>query len=258
MEHLQVPTLTFRLPSGMDITIREQNGEDEDILSRYGDIKDSISHQNFLSAIIIGSSKEGKTKFTPDDISKWPAVDKYYALVKSRIFSLGKELKFKYKCSNNRCGKETPLVEDLDIYDWDLSKGNPPEDDPYYESRIKLLPNGDKLEFEETLSNGKRIKFGILTGMGESKTLKKSEDDLNRNDDLRARNLSYFREEGNQWIEVANFRMFSSKIMSEIRNLVNKHNENYPLITKCKCRHCGNTEDVVILTLPSFFFPSEI
>lgn len=246
---------TITLPSGYQITLRESNGEDEDVLSRQGDAEDGVSFYNFLSRIITGTSLEGVTRFTPDAIKEWPLADKYHALIESRILSLGYELNFDYTCENPKCKHKTPMVEDLRKYTHDLSKGNPELSDPDHATKPKLLPYGMERTFTETLSNGKVIKFNLLTGLGELKTLLKNKEDISSGDALRTRNLE-MQGDNMEWIKMENFRSWPSRIMSEIRKVVESKEIEYSLYTDCKCKKCGKVTSQLILGVPGFFFPS--
>lgn len=253
-----INSTTKMLPSGFTVTLREQTGEDEDILSRLGDVESGTSFNNFLSNIIIGSSLEGKTRFTPEDIAQWPTEDKYQAILFSRIFSIGKELTFNHICENKSCNKhKTPLEVDLSIYDWDLSTGNPPEDTPFLNHKPRLHPDGTMSSFDHITSWGMAIRYGRLTGVSELKAHNKKRADISRNDELRSRNLAYKLPNGEYQL-ITNFRMFNAKQMKELRHVVLGRDSNQDWSTDCECSKCGKTEQIIILSIPDFFFPSGI
>lgn len=252
----RIKTKEVMLPSGFSITLREQTGEDEDTLSRLGDVEDGSSYHKFLSALIIGSSIPDKTRFSANEIAEWPTVDKYYAILESRIHSLGHEMIFDYECTNEKCNKlKTEQIQDLREFTWDLTKGNPPIDVPFLDNKPQLLPHGSKRDFEATTSFGVDIKYNLLTGMGELKTLTKKRKDISRNDELRGRNLAYKGPNG-EWIELNNFRLWVSREMKEIRGIVLGDDYNQNFYTTCRCKKCDVTQEIIILTVPDFFFPS--
>ena len=51
-------THTFKAPSGTEYTIREQNGQDEEVLTNTGEIRRNMNINNFLQGIIMSSSKK--------------------------------------------------------------------------------------------------------------------------------------------------------------------------------------------------------
>ena len=253
----QINKVTKMVPSGFTVDLKEQTGEDEDVLSRMGDIEEGISYTKFLSRIIVGSNLDNKKNFTTEEINEWPAVDKYFCLLESRIFSLGHKLDFVYKCQNDKCGKETNMDEDLRKYTHDLSEGNPSKTDPDYAYKPKLFKEPNTKTFYSTLSNGKEIKWDILTSSGELKNIKKNRDELNRSDEFRARNLAYKAESG-EWVTISNFKMFTSRIMSELREKIRTKEFEWDLTMQCKCPHCSKIGELMILNVPTFFFPSGV
>jgi hypothetical protein len=163
---MELATTTFTLPTGSSVTIRETDGEDEDVISRVGDALDGASINKFISRIVIKHSAYPDTRITPEMVKSWPLADKYYTLLKSRVHSLGEELIFMFKCPEKDCLKESKQAENLNIYDHDLSIGNPDESEPHYEKKVKLYPNKSQTSFTHTLSTGKVVFFDLLSGIG--------------------------------------------------------------------------------------------
>lgn len=244
------------LPHGLRITIKEHNGEDEDVLSRLGDVDEGISYSKFLSRIITGSNIPDKQNFTTDDINEWPEASKYVALVESRILSIGDMLDFKLKCQDAKCGHESPYSVDLKEYSHDLSQGNPSPDDPHYSSKPKLFLDYRE-KYSATMKDGKEITWTPLTSLSGMKLTKKERDDINHGDAFRIRNLTYKAENG-EVITITNFRMFTARQMAEIRGLIKEKEFDYDLTAYCKCDKCKKINTIAIFNLHDFFFPAGI
>lgn len=200
------------LPSGRKVTIREQNGEDDEVLSNASAAEEGMSINNFISVIVVKDSKTGG-KLTPDDVLAMRLRDKYYILIAARIFSLGDTLRFTYKWPD--MDKPTPYMENLNIFIWDFHKPFPDmESDEYKESYIKPYMV-DELHHIQTLSTGKIIRWDYADGYSEKFLLELSHTDRTKNSELYARRLSI--KHGEEFIEVKTFKSFSPKEMLEIR-----------------------------------------
>lgn len=88
--------LTFKLPSGYEVTIREQNGEDDDILSNPVDAKTFMNISKFIAGIVTDTDMTATRLLTPNDVQKMPSLDRYAIMINSRVFSLGEILDFRY------------------------------------------------------------------------------------------------------------------------------------------------------------------
>lgn len=245
-------TLTFVVPSGATYTIREQNGEDEDILSNQMDLKNNKALSKFLAAIICSKGVEGQeTKVNVSDILDMPLLDKYAIIFKSRIFSLGENLEFSYKWD-----EETTLEYEQNLleYLYDDYAVIPNEETlnakplaiPYY-------PLGDKLkDIEATLSSGKKIKFDIANGHSELFLLNLPESKRSRNSELLAHNLHL--EVDGKFEKVQNFRLFSARDMAEIRTKISAVDPNFDAITEITNPETGASLQFPLMTSPNFFF----
>lgn len=255
---MQLSETTFIIPTGEEITIRETNGEDEDVISRVGDASNGASINKYISRIIRGTNIPGKTSMSELDVKNWPLANKYFTLLKSRLQNAGNLLVFEFTCPHCSYKHPTPFEEDLSIYDWDLSKGNPPEDDPHSATRIRKYPMGGQTEFKYTLTSGREISFELLSGKSEEYSLNKRREDISKNDELRSRKLKFKSEQG-EWVEVENFRTFSTKEMSQIRGLVNKVDISFNMESTITCQNprCGIISTVPLIAIPAFFFPTE-
>ena len=94
---METLTHTFTAPSGIEYTIREQNGQDEEILTNVGEATRFMNINNFLQAILMGSSKKPNQKYTMEEILRIPLLDRQCILLQSRIFSIGEIMEFSYK-----------------------------------------------------------------------------------------------------------------------------------------------------------------
>lgn len=258
-EVFQIPGRTKKviLPSQFNITLREQNGDDDDIISRIGNSNDGTAVHKFLASIILDSSLQPGVKLNHIDISKWKSNDKYWALVESRIHSLGNIVKFKHTCSNDKCNCETPWEENLEDFRQPFNKTALKSDEEGYSPYlIKPYPNKLETGKEFTLSSNKKIKYQYKTGESESKLLAMKEDDISKNTELIIRNLEIFN--GGQWIGVSSFNIFTSKDMSEIRKEVEENDPKFEGISKLTCPKCGNVDHISLLVQADFLFPREI
>lgn len=232
-----------KLPSGKLVRIRETNGNDDDILSQVSENKTLMAPLNFLAGIIV--SEEIK----PEDLKKWKIRDKYYLILKSRIFSLGSEMRFNHTFAD---GLSVELVEDLARFDWDLTQGNPPAkgEKGYKPEVIQPYIGGDS-PGEFTLNSGKVVKYDFLTVEGEMANMGRTEDDMSINDRLRLRNFKLKVDGVFQPIEV--FGMFTARDMREIRTHLDKNDPEFSLLVEAKAN--GKLEYVSLFQIPDFFFP---
>lgn len=238
------------LPTGRVITIRETNGDDDELLSKVGDAQTGDNVYNFLASIITMDKSTGKKPLV-EDIMGWPINDKYYVLFKQRIINQGPQLKFPHECSKTSCNHIAEYEEDLDLLDKDLSAPNTGG-----ELGAKRYPNGNKLSIEFELTSGKKLKYKILTGILEKKQLDIAPDEVTKNTRLSIRELE-IKGEGGEWKLVTHFGQFSSKEMNEIRNHVNYNDPAFDPITTFSCPKCSQKYVLPILSLPSFYFPEE-
>lgn len=247
---------TFIAPSGSTYTIREQNGEDDDILSNPSTSSNLMNLSHFISSIVVSQNYfEGKSRLTPEDALNLPCNDRYAILINSRIHSIGEILEFTHDWGD-KLGKVT---YEVDLNEFVFNKDpesiteedlrNKPEAIPLYVSKqLKDIPFniGDK-----------EFLFDALTGQGEQYQIELPLDKRTTNQKLIARNLR-LKVNGN-FEKVTNFRMFSVKEMSYIRKVVAT---NDPLFSgNTKITHPSNPDIVDyinILGLPNFFWQEGI
>ena len=98
----QIRTKTFVSPSGKYYTIREQNGEDEEILSNEADAKNLMNITKFIAGIVTETDFTESGKLTIKDALDMPLLDRMAVIFQSRIFSLGDTVNFEYDwCEEN-------------------------------------------------------------------------------------------------------------------------------------------------------------
>lgn len=245
-------TTSFKIPSGLEVTIREQDGGDDDIISKVKDATDGSAINKFVSGITLnhsGTPNNGKP--SANDVLKWKLRDKYYLMYKSRIFSLGSEILYTHECSNKECRKKNKYEEDLSIYDNDFDK--PSEDGFQY----KVIPyvDGDKTQAEFSTQSGLQIRYKYLNGLAEKKLLGYNQDEISKNTELTIRDIEWFKDE--KWQPLQNFKGVPARDMKDIRIHVNKNDSPFEAISECICPYCKTVDKISLLSLPDFFFPQE-
>lgn len=245
---------SFYCPDGRQVTIRETNGNDDEILSQISNSTNGDNIVFFLTDITLQDTVAGK-KPTVEDILNWPSRTKWYVLFKQRIHTHGKMLEFDRTCPNEKCGETYPNVIDLEEdYDNDLTPGS----DKYVQTadptnRITLFEGKDHTEIQFRTSSGKEFKFKILTSLLERAALALPETALTQNYKLKIRELQVRQEDA--WIPVTNFHAYSSREMGEIRAYIKKFDPEFEPIAKCKCPKCGWPENVPLFNIGNFYFP---
>lgn len=215
-------TLRFLLPSGLPCTIRMQNGEDEELLSSVRLTKEGNHINAFLCNIITDLFDKGKPKL--QDIIDMRISDKYYALLQSRVFSLGGELKFEYQWEKD--GEQIPYFEDLNTYLFDYSKPFPTtEEEGYSPNLFKPFPaTGDFHDYHYIYfqMQGKEFRMRFPDGRLEHYLIQLG-DDINSNSILKGRELAQkFISDGEKetWVNVNSFKNFSPKDMAFLRKVM--------------------------------------
>lgn len=267
MENYIGKTLDIILPSGAKVTIREQNGNDDDILSNVEDANRGVSLAKFVADIITKDHRLNRPP-TYNEVLKWKMNDMYYVMFMSRIHSLSENLEFELTCINSACKKITRFEENLNIFTHDFTKpiipkkiddgkGNMIENPEYFKYRIHPYPSQDAKDKLFTLSTGKVLQFEYLTVEGEHTYANATSDKMSRNKKLIARNIKLKlddRDDG-QWMPIANFGIFSPKEMSEIWKVITEEDVEWIPIMECICPVCNAQQNVVVIWQPDFFFP---
>lgn len=242
------------LPSGAVAVIREQNGEDDALLSNVAMTRNFEALNAFIHSITIHLSTAEFPEKPPtlEDIMIRPLRDKYFTLIASRIFSLGHNLHFEYQW--DAALPKVEYDEDLSKYLWDYNVPFPQVGDrEYFAERIKPYPM--KSLFVNETVGGKNIRFNLINSYGERYLLKLPDTERHINQQLLARDISIMNE-ANQWEKITNFKNFKSTEMAQLRGLLSKWDEEFNGITTLDNPFVtGQSEDVSIIQIPDFFFP---
>jgi hypothetical protein len=245
-------------PSGRVVTIRETNGNDDETLSKLGDVNSGDNQFNFIADITLDdSSINGKP--TIEDIMNWPTNDRYYLLFKQRIINHGVEVKFNHECPNPDCKdpmtgdrSASDYIQDLSEFDSDLKNYKAPKKaDP--KQKIAPYPSKEAI-VEMSTSSHKKLRYKILTGVLEKRALDMPQSDHSQNTRLLLRELETFIE--GQWIRLTTFHAIPSKEMGEIRGNIERLDPIFDPAVKCTCPKCKLRFDVGLFTIPSFYFPA--
>jgi len=240
------------LPSGDKVVIREQNGEDDDVISNVSDFKNYMALNNFLAGVIVHHSRYGNI-ITPEMIKKMPLRDKYISLLLTRIFSFGDELNFSWEWPDSK--KPDEYFEDLNIYIWDYSKDFPkPGEEGYDKHRVEPYITNPYEYISLTTRSGKNLRMRFLTGETEEYILKLDESQKSRNQDFKARLLEIELPDG--WQMVQSFKTFSPKDMQDLRKAA-QVDTPIALTTDIKNPRTKEELEIDITSLEDFFFPSD-
>lgn len=249
-------TLTFIAPSGYSYTIREQNGNDDDILSNPAEAESLMNLIKFVMAIVVNTDYTPNGKLTLDQALDMPSLDRYCIILKSRIFSIGRELEF-----SHNWGEKLGTVnysQDLEEFVFDYSKEPTPEILAAKKEAIPYYPMGKVTKDIEVITpSNKRVKFDVLTPRGESYIMELPLDRRTKNAELIARNLRL--EVNGKMEKVTNFSIFSVADMRAIRKEVNMVDPIF--MGNTEITHPSNPDlirTISIMGIPDFFFPEEI
>lgn len=245
-------------PSGFEVVIREQNGEDDGILSNVSLNKDSIAINTFIQEIVVWADF-GNTpdkRLTENQVLNMRLRDKYYILLSSRIFSLGPNLKFEYEWDPTK--PAVPYEEDLSRFIWDFSKPLPNPDSKDYPHEAIQAYNEPitTTHTTRTLSTGKEVQFKYMDGHSEKYLIELPEYQLTVNSRLVARDL-HLKVEGD-WIPVENFSVFKSREMVELRNMMEEVDAQFNGTIDIENPANGEVMTQYLIRLNSFFYPREI
>lgn len=259
LEEVYGTVKTFITPSGFSVTIREQNGEDDDVLSKPKDTVDGTSVVKFVAGIVIDTDLTPNGKITLDVARALKPCDKYFIMIASRIFSIGQFIKFSYQWE----GDSEPIeyTEDLGLYIWDY--GNKElkfpviGDEDYFQFRIAPHLHGKSMTREVTLSSQKVIRYKFMNGGGEKYLMGLGEDGYSVNAEIFARSLEL--KIGEKFVIVQSFKVFSTTDMREMRNDISDNDPEVVLISELG--HPKDPKKLInypIIASNDFFFPREI
>ena len=250
-------TFDFVTPSGLALVIREQTGEDDDILSGAKDATDASSSNKFIAGIVVHAHHTDNGKFNLDDALNHKLCDKYAIMIASRIFSLGNICKLTYEWPD---GFEGEYEEDLALYIWDYYDENKPfpvpGDEAYFKYRIKPHPHGPERARVFKLKNGKIVRYQFMTGHGEKFLMGLPDDKQSINAELLARKIELKIKDN--WAQVQNFKTFTALEMGEIRHDVEENDPGVSLLSDFEHPTTKQVISFPIVGNPDFFFPREI
>lgn len=234
-------------PSGLEFTLREQTGADDEILNAAQD--ETVMINSYLANVI--EEGPGNKRFSAEDVKKLRLGDKYFLVVSSRILSLGNILYFQYQWDPNEASIE--YEEDLSRYVWDYSEPFPEVGDPlYFDQRFQPYPAE---EFIEGQVGDYKLRMDYLDGAGEAYMLKLPANSRTVNQELRARNLRFF---DTEWKIVKTFTSFTARDMVYIRNLAHEGDPAIEGLTTVTHPGTGESLALPLLGIKDFFYPVKI
>lgn len=248
---------TFTLPSGHVITIREQNADDDETLSQLDSDNKEQTLKNlnkFLPTIIRQNTFNNGSFMTPEEVLDIKLKDKYYILLKTRLHSIGSNLKFTAVCPDKKCKTKTKFVEDLNVYDTDLSKFK--EENERYEYQITPCKAGKDLQRTFTLSTGKRLRYTFMNVAAELRGTNLTI--LSDNTDIMLRNLEMFNPETQEFEMLGSLNVFSKREKIEIRADIEENDDQFMMMLEMTCPKCKREWVLPFLFLRDFFLPTEI
>lgn len=238
-------TKKFYLPDGTNwVTIREQNGHDDDILSNPTKVLTSFSQ--FVSAIVVDSSYGGK--LTEEFVNLMPSNNKWAIIFQSRMFSISDTVNFKYDWGEE--GGVVSYEQDLKELIFDDYSQTPTEEE--MTAKPFAIPYYPTVDTTFVTQSGKQIKFQLLDTNGELFVTKLDPEQSTRNKDLIARNISVMID--GQWEKIQNFSNFTKREMIEIRSYIEGADPTFtgtiPVPSKT-----GKVIYLSVLGMQDFFFP---
>jgi hypothetical protein len=243
--------IDINVPSGDTFSIREQNGNDDDLLSR-PDVDEATTINRYIAAIV-QAGPEGK-RLTLADVEKLLLRDKYTILFKSRIFSLSENLIFGYKWDPE--AESIEYMVDLKEYVWDYKTPLPGLLDEKYSIRRIVPYPVDGREVKFSLTSGQEVSFEFLDGVGEKYLLGIKQTDRSINKQLVARAFKV--NDGTKMVTVKNFQTFSSKDMMEIRNKMEEVDPPMEGTTSITNPDTQESIELPIIAIKDFYYPVKI
>ena len=256
-EELIGKTREFIVPSGASVTIMEQNGEHDDILSHPGDARTLMNISKFIAAIVINTSLTKSGRLTPMEAHNLPTLDRYCILINSRIHSLGQILEMSYDWPIEQGGPKEYEV-DLDEYLLSDYSKSVEELQPELLEKPNAIPLYIMPERELTfeLSSGKKVSWKLLTGEAESRLVNLPENEKTKNSELLVRDLKL--EVDGVMMKVQRFHLFSPRDMAEIRAQVRKYDPPFFGRTDLENPVTQQVVPINIMGVTDFFYLGEM
>lgn len=251
-------TSTFLIPSGYQITIRELNGDDEDILSNQSTVSDLSNLRIFISGITVETNLPMAIggKLSVEAAGKLLLRDKYFILLMARKHSYGDIVKIPYDWGKS-LGGEMIYEENLNRYIWDYSKPYPEEGEEHYDNqRIRPYP-ADAYDLQHlTLKSGKTLRYHFLDGASETELLQLPIGEQTRNTEIKARGLEL--DMDGKWVKVENFRFFTRQDLAELHKFFNINDTSFAGATELEHPKTKQIVYSSIMQSNDFFYPGEI
>lgn len=255
MEGLKLRTLQFTVPSGNTYEIREQNGEDDDIISNPVTSRDLSNLDEFISAIVVKTSATSKGTLTAAEASELPSLDRYVILLQSRIFSMGEILEFEYDWGKENGGVVT-YEQDLREFLFDYSVVPSAEEFLKKPDAVPYYAGNEIKDIQITLNSGKVLLFDVLRGKDEKYVLNLPLQERTKSKAFIARNLRLMVDGKPEKVE--SFRLFSKRDMMEIDRKVSTYDPTFSgATTIINPNNESQVSTINIFGIPGFFFPGE-
>lgn len=251
-------TLEILTPSNRSLLIQETSGADDEILS--SQVEDNMLM--FLTNVIV-QDNQTKKAVPPEQLLHWRINDLEYTLLKWRIFQHGPKMVFTHRCVNPKCKNPEHIYEvDLSIFDIDLKEyqesKNPKE---LLVGKASSCVKPYSLDYTQehfvfTTSFGATFRAKYLThSMRKNWIDSDAIKDASRNSTLTVRSLQI--KQNLNWIDLLQFREFSSKQMVEIRKNITQFDMEFVPTDYLTCNSCGLQQGYSPTLKPDFFFPEE-
>jgi hypothetical protein len=263
-------TKVITLPSGKVVEIREQNGNDDDILSNPNDANTGANISKFIAAIVVRAfwKPENNCRLSQQEARELLLRDRFCIIFHSRILSIGETMKFTFDWGEDPVkGGKFDYEEDLNRYIWDYDQPFPTEyikdsndelvKNPDYDvQRIAPYPV-DSYEWQEiNLQTGRKVRFKLFNGESQEYMLKLPDEAMTKNTELKARSLQF--DNNGEWLKAENFSMFTSREMSEIRTMVNLVDASYNPTTEIENPNTKEKMNYPIMYGKDFFYQEGI
>ena len=246
---------TFIAPSGSKYTIREQNGNDDDIISNAVEAGSLMNISRFIAAIVEETDVMGTPRrITAGEAHNLPSLDRYCVLIQSRIFSYGEELEFTEDWGE---GGLVEYTQDLNNFLFNYGEEPTEEELSTKPFAIPYYPNGMAFkDIEFTTRSGKELMIDNMTGAAEAFVINLPLEKATKNSTIIARNLRLLVD--GKYEKVKNFSLFSPKDMQDIRTHISENDPSFEGFTELKYPNSNETKKRYILSIDSFFYPGEI
>lgn len=240
----------LQLPSGyldeagslhQEITIREIDGRDEDLLANQKiPVNNRISKMIENCILSIGPYNQSTVGWS-DIVKSLPVIDRLWVLIQMRILSVGPIYSAKVQCPNEECRQFSQ--QNVDLNDFHVT----PILNPEKRSYSGLLPKSQKAYVCK-----------VMTGADEAKMFKMAQKNSEDYASLAifARLLSLDGKPGP--IAIGELKRLSLMDRQHLRNEFKKHEGEIDRSMECVCKYCETEfKQEIDFDHANFFFPSE-